>query len=173
MWLVNMMKNIYMMWLENPRFDREYKVSIDPKYCLVSKEEAKEHIEEYNDTHADRYRYYHVPKLWQRTRKDGSEESISDIERFMKSYYMHYDKFHIESFGESNEVIDNFKDVAGSKLFKKQYYDTITFIKEEIKGRIKSISLHRDDMGGDKLTIIFTDADDKQYEIKLIRTDMV
>lgn len=145
------------MWYEEATAQKAYRLFIDPRFCLMTKDEVKEHVSEYNKTHSDNYRYYTVPQLWQRTKSDGNEESISDIERFMKNYYLQYDKFaleytHAEKI-KDNEAIKKYIYSSSKNMFKKQYYDLINFIRDELNARISKISVHQDDISADLVTI--------------------
>lgn len=164
------------MWYEEAAAQKAYQLFIEPKFCLMTKDEVKEHVAEYNDTHDDQYRYYSIPQLWQRTRPDGNEESISGIDRFMKNYYMHYDKFSLEYTHaddvEDNESIVKYLDTSIKALFKKQYYDLINFIKDELGARINRIAIHQDDEGADRVTIDIN-LDDEIHTIIMKRVDAV
>ena len=166
------MKRIYMMYYKS-KVPGENNVSIDPKFCMMTKEQAKELVEEYNDTHEVGYRYYSIPKLWQRTKLDGTEESISIIDRFMRIYYMHHDKFDLVSDYQDDEIPKELKEFFNySKKrddFKKHYYTIISFLRDA-EAIIKSIPTHHDDEEEiDTVTFIFTlpDQEEKEYSIRL------
>lgn len=165
------MKNLFLMYYELPNVDRAYRVRIDPKFCLMTKDQANEVIEEYNHTHTIPYRYYHVPQLWQRTRPDGSEESISNMIRFTKSYYLQYDKFQVNTvFEENPDELKDFVEKTPKNLFGNVYYTLITFIREHLHGSIGNIVIHQDDIGADSILINF-DYKDRSCSLVLNRVD--